>query len=647
MVKYFLFILLVFSYAVSAQDTLTGKRELFTVNSTPVYAEEFKYVYKKNNVNNENAFTKDDINSYFDLFVNFKLKIEEAKSLGIDQEEEFQKELEGYLEQLKKPYLSENEVTKKLVQEAYDRYSEEIKASHILLNILNGDTLSAYNKALELKKKIEGGSSFESVAVQNSTDPSVKINKGNLGYFTSFQMVYPFETAAYSTAEGDISEPVRTKFGYHIIQVKDRRPTNGKVQVSHIMLRHKSDSASVRNKMFEIYEQANAGVSWDELVKQYSDDNNSKNTNGILRPFSVAQMPYEFQEAAFQLEDIGDISDPVMTKYGWHIMKLVKRTPIEPFDKLEPIISAKIEKDPRSQLNEKVLIQRLKKENGFSEDQNTWKEVSALADEALVKAQWNPNIKLMASKTLFKVGDKDFSVENFVEFVQEEKKTSSSQPQIYLSNLYNNFQREQIIAYEVDLLEEKYIDYKMLVKEYQEGIMLFQLMEEKVWNRAVEDSIGLLEFYNRNKGDYSWGQRAKTKIYSSSDRKIIEQVKNAIENDDSVFLSKENLYKKFNSGPSVTLQIESGLFEKGVIEVLDQVVWEKGIHEITYAGQSHVVLIDYIEAPRPKELNEAKGAVISDYQGELEVDWIKELKKKYTVRVNKAVLNDTYEELAK
>lgn len=622
-------------------------RILFTVNNTPVTAEEFKYVYNKNNFNSPEAFSKDDIKNYFDLFLNFKLKIEEAKSTGMHETKEFKEELDGYLVQLKKPYLSENEVTKRLIKEAYDRYNQEIRASHILISIENGDTLSAYNKASELRKKIVDGASFAEVAIANSDDPSVRINKGDLGYFTSFQMVYPFESAAYKTAVGQISDPARTQFGYHLVYVKDKRPANGKVQVSHIMLKHTSDSASVKNKIFDIYEQATGGVDWNELVKQYSDDVNSKNTNGILRPFGVAQMPFIFQEAAFQLENPDQISDPIKTKYGWHIIKLVKKIPIESFEKLEPTISSRIEKDVRSQQNEKVLIQRLKRENGFSENKEVWEVLLDKVDDSLVKGSWAPNIASFSEETLFTVGKNEISVNEFVEYVKSDGKTSSSTPEIYAVNLYHNFKNEQIIGYEESLLEEKYIDYRMLVKEYREGIMLFQLMEDEVWNKASEDSIGLQNFYEVNKEKYQWDRRADVNLYSSSDVEIINKVKEAIQMQDSSFLTKENIYKKYNSGASVSLQLESGIFEEGIIEILDQSRWEVGVEQINYAGKTHLVWIKNILEPRTKELNEAKGAVISDYQNQLEKEWLIKLRDKYTVSINDDVLNKIYEELAK
>ncbi|MTI19545.1 peptidylprolyl isomerase, partial [Fulvivirga sp. RKSG066] len=336
------------------------------------------YVYKKNNTNNDSAFTKSDVDDYLELYKKFKLKIAEAKSQGLDSTKEFIKEFNTYKEQLKKPYLTETKVAEKLVREAYDRYKTEVNASHILIKVDENaspqDTLLAYNKALELKQKANNGESFEILAKQYSEDPSAQRNGGNLGYFTSFQMVYPFETAAYETNVGEISDPVRTRFGYHIIKVVDKRPAQGSVTVSHLMLRMKpgsADSAAIQNKIFELHEQAIGGANWEQLVEQFSEDVNSKTKGGKLPPFKVGQMPYSFQEASFALEDIGSISDPVKTPYGWHIIRLEDYASIDSYEKMEASLKSRVKRDSRAEINRQALINRLKEENDFNwVDQN-------------------------------------------------------------------------------------------------------------------------------------------------------------------------------------------------------------------------------------------------------------------------------------
>lgn len=628
---------------------MTGDQKiLFLVGDHPVTVEEFVYVYHKNNLNSDSVPDQKDIKAYLDLFINFKLKIAEAKTLGMDTTEAYQNELNTYIDQLKKPYLTETGVTEKLVKEAYDRYKQEVRAAHLLIKIDDSqDTLTAYNRAIELRNKIINGASFEEMAKEHSADPSAKINGGDLGYFTSFQMIYPFETAAYRTEIGQISNPVRTQYGYHLIKVKDKRPNSGKVQVAHIMIRPAGDSVVAKNKIFDVYDQAAGGAPWDELASQYSEDINSKDNGGVLRAFTTGQMPVAFQEAAFALKEEEQISDPVKTQYGWHILKLIKKEPIDTFEEMQQSIAERISKDPRSALNEKVLIKRLKKENGFSENRNRYGSLRKQADSTLAAGTWAPDIASFASERLFAVGEIAYTVSDFTEYVTSQHKTSQHAPAVFLDMLFEKYQRDKIIAYEEDHLEEKYPDYKMLLREYKEGILLFELMEDKVWNKAVEDTVGLAAFFKKNQGNYNWPLRAEAWIFSSEKPYIIADIKAGIEKGDSLFWDKEQLYSMYNSEGEFNLQVNQSLFQKGDSKILDNTDWETGLHGGRYDGKDYVVWIKALQKPRPKQLSEARGTVISDYQSALEKEWIELLKTKHPIKLNKAVLNEVYETLEK
>ncbi len=622
---------------------------LFTVNNTPISTKEFIHVYKKNNVNNDSAYTQTDIKNYLDLYIKFKLKIEEAKALGMDTTATFLNEFNSYKDELKKPYLTENKVTQKLMAEAYGHYQQEVRAAHILVNVKNvdmpSDTLLAYNKAMELRNEILAGADFSIMAKKHSDDPSAKNNGGDLGYFTAFQMVYPFEKAAFSTPVGEVSMPVKTQFGYHLVKVKDKRPSNGKVQVAHIMLRTKADTLQNRNKIFEIYEQVIGGVDWNELVKLHTEDINSRNTNGILRPFSVAQMPLEFQEAAFALNEEGDISDPVQTQYGWHIIKLIKKEPIETYEQMLPVIKSRIEKDSRANLNKKAFIARLKKENGFKSNVAIETQMLARADSSLLKGSWTkPQADKFSDQVLFQIGDQKFTVGNFYEFVVANQKANSKSPQAYFKQLYSDYQDEQLLAYEEAQLESKYFDYKMIVKEYREGILLFELMEREIWNRAVEDTLGLKQYFDQNKEQYMWDKRAEVSIYTAKPE-ILSQIEKAIGKNDSVFLESKNLNETFNSANKEQLKIEEGLLEPQNNELLSIAQWKIGIQQIEFAGKTHLIWIKALHEPQIKELYETKGAVISDYQNHLENIWVEKLKQKYAVLIDNSALNHVYQTL--
>jgi peptidyl-prolyl cis-trans isomerase SurA len=322
---YFGVVALLLSGCKSAQSPASKEPVLETLGGKPVYTSEFEYVYNKNNGNAENAYSRASLQEYLDLYTNFKLKVMDAESRGLDTTTAFRLELEGYKQQLAQPYLTEKSVTDKLIREAYDRMKKEVNASHILIGVAPdaepNDTLEAYNRVMELRKRVLAGEDFAKLAATFSEDPSARENNGQLGYFTALQMVYPFEDAAYTTPIGQLSNPIRTKFGYHLIKVNDVRAAQGEIKVSHIMVRAtpdmpKADSVAAKKKIDEIYARVLRRENWDRLVSQFSEDVNSAQNGGELPWFGTGRMIPSFEEAALKLTKPGEIAKPVHTPYG-------------------------------------------------------------------------------------------------------------------------------------------------------------------------------------------------------------------------------------------------------------------------------------------------------------------------------------------
>ncbi|NJM26154.1 MAG: hypothetical protein HC859_12350 [Bacteroidia bacterium] len=319
-----LLLLAILAFPAFSQADKNKSPELFSVGGTRINAEEFLYLYTKNHTDKNKDYTKEKVEEYLQLFINFKLKVAEAKSRGVDTTAAFSIEYNSYRNELRKPYLPDAKIIDSLVVLTYNRMKEEVRAAHILITLKPGaspaDTLAVFNKVIELRKRILDGEDFGTLAAQFSEDPSAKVNHGDLGYFTAMQMVFPFETAAYTTPVGQVSLPVKTRFGYHLVKVLDKRPTRGEVEVSHIMIRtgEGANGDDARNRILEVFDQTRAGVSWSDLCQQYSEDVNSKNTGGKIRPFGVGVMNSvpEFERVAFALQNPGDISDPFQTAYA-------------------------------------------------------------------------------------------------------------------------------------------------------------------------------------------------------------------------------------------------------------------------------------------------------------------------------------------
>lgn len=521
-----------------AAETGNPNRILAYIGNQPVTAGEFRYLYEKNRSDDSTAYTEQNLREYLNLFVNFKRKVAEARALGYDTTKEYKSELAEYQKQLAKPYLSANAYTDRMIKEAYQRLQEEINASHILVACRRDaspqDTLAAFHKIQDLRRRALAGEDFGMLAALYSDDPSAKEEKGNLGYFTALQMVYDFETAAYKTPVGQISDVVRTQFGYHIVKVLDRRPNRGSIKVAHIMARFPekataADSVATYERIRAIKQRLMQGASWDSLCLAYSDDMNTRDIGGELHWFSTGTMIPAFAEPAFQLKNIGDISEPVQTQYGWHLIKLKDRRPIEPFSELEPILRQKINKDSRGQMSRSYLIAKLKKENEWVENEQVKQLLLAMPDESILQGEWNyDRASKDLSKVIFTIKGKPYLLRDAALFMENNQgmgQRPGTQLRNFVNDLYEQFVAQSLTDYEEAHLAEKYPDYGYLVNEYREGILLFKIMEERVWGKALTDKEGLQKFFAQNRERYQWPDRAQVSIFTVSSQDLLRKVK--------------------------------------------------------------------------------------------------------------------------
>ena len=625
---------LLLAQAFGKQKKSTKITKLFTVNKTPVTVDEFIYLYKKNHQDKKD-FTAEKIDQYLDLFINFKLKVEEAKNRGLDTTKIFLKEYHGYMEELRKPYLPDAKMVDSLVALTYDRLHDEIKAYHILIALkpdaVPADTLTAFNKIVELRKRIVSGEDFGNVAFSNSNDPSAKVNQGNLGYFTAMQMVYPFETAAYTTAVGDVSQPVRSRFGYHLLKVTDRRPARGEVEVSHIMIRVTDSKAAdkVKNEIFNVHDQLQAGVNWEELCQQYSDDINTKDSGGKLKPFGTGAMAAvpEFERIAFSLQKPGEISDPFQTQYGWHILRLEQKIPLQSFQELQSSLKTRVARDERTELSKKDLQNKLRRDYQYVEMPDSKSKLTELADSTLQSGKWNPTVaSTVAEATLFTLSGKKYSIKDFITHTKRNQRSSTLEPKKYLDQLYDEFVDSSIIELFEKRIMEEHPEYKFLLREYYEGILLFDIMEKEVWSRASQDSAGQQSYYAAHRADFVTGERAKVTLYSSKNADFRTPLRELIV--DSAVSAIEDFATKHK------IKAESGYFKKDEKELLQKLPWAPGVYPTENSGMYYLAWLKDILPAGPMSFEEARPAIISDYQAFLEKNWVIQLKKKYRVRVN-------------
>ncbi len=643
--KRLLLIALLFAASYNANSQDIEKEILFSVGEDKVTAEEYMAVYNKNRNLGEDIDPK-TAREYLDLYLNFKLKVHEAKQLGMDSDKRFLQEYNSYRNQLAKPYLSDKDITQELLQEAYKRMNVDVRASHIMLAAAEDEDDMTKEKALAkiktLKSRLDAGESFEKLAREYSADTYSAEKGGDLGFFTVFGMVYPFESAAYNLNIGEVSDPIKTRFGYHLVKKTAERPARGITEASHILVISNEKSSpeeqeAAKRKINEIFEQIQGGLGFEDAAMKYSEDKSTARKGGLLQPFPINKMYPEFEEAVMALDKVGDVTKPVKTPVGWHIIKLVSKPGIESFDKLKRELKVRVDKDSRSEQSRESIVKRLKLEYNFHENPKIKKDAFSQIDESLLKMAYNSKDSKGKDKVLFEFTDNSFTVGEFLLYVDntQSKSRKSGNLRKEIRTAYNRFVDGKLITYEKTRLEDKYPEFRMLAREYYEGILLFDLTEKRVWKKSVIDTLGLETFYAENKSMFMWETRYDVQIIDEAYKKMAKKAKKMLKAGDSI----QNVMNILNKDSELNIKIEEGLIEESDNDLLLEFKPEIGTSKPKKRNSRYFVLIvKDKKAPTEKSLAEARGLVISAYQNKLEKDWIADLKSKFDVSINEELL---------
>lgn len=631
--------------------TVYGQNDptIMTIDGKAITKSEFLQIYLKNN--NDPKYDKATMDEYMELFKKFKLKVAEAEAMGYDTIPKLVKELNGYKKQLALPYLIDSAKNEALVKEAYERTKMEVRASHIMLkstpNDTPEDTLRKYNQLMEMKKRIEKGESFESIAKGpgGSEDPSAAKNGGDLGYFTAFQMVYPFEETAYTTPVGEVSNPFRTRFGYHILKVTDQRPARGTIETAHIMVSVRAGEGAdaetaAKAKIDEIYGLLESGDSFETLVEKYSDDPSTNKKGGVLPPFgsgTSSRMVPEFEEAAFSIDKDGGYSKPVRTSYGWHIIKRISLSPVPSFEEMKDGLENKVAKDERAKTTQESFVQKLKKEYNFADKSaKPMKWFYSNMDSTYFKGKWNAK-ELSKDAVMFTLANQSHGQREFANYLMSNYRgVHGDDFKAIIDNQYKNWVKSTVLDYEESQLTGKYPAYKALVNEYHDGILLYEVMSDMVWNKAMKDTVGLKAYFEANKSNYQWGPRVDAEIFECYTKEAADQAYKLLQKDTT---SANYVIKSINANSELNIRHRNGKFETTRTSYLKDQKLSKGLNKVYESeGKFYVIKVSEMIDPMPKEFSEAKGAITSDYQNYLEQEWLKELARKHTIVVNSDVL---------
>ncbi len=634
------------------------KEVLFTIDNKPYYTDEFSRVYKKN-LDLVKDESQKDLNQYLELFVGYKLKINKAYKLGLQDGSAYQNELKSYRGQLSKNYTSDSKVTKELVEEGYKRFLKEIKAAHILFSVDENaapeDTLKVYKQALDVRKRAMAGEDFGKLAIEFSQDPSAKDNKGDLGYFTAFRMVYAFETGAYKTPKGSISNPIRTRFGYHLIKVDDVRDNRGDVIVAHIMImnptatsENKEEADKEKNTIQDIYKKLQQGEKFEDLAKQFSEDKSSSSKGGVLNRFGSGQLSSdEFENVAFNLSKENPVSEPFKSQYGWHIVKLIDKFSVKTIDEMRSDLESKVSKDDRSRLITASMNEKLRKKYSIKRDDKLYAVVSKLVTDDLYEGKWETPVDLkIYNKNLAIINaEKSITAASFLTYLKEQQKTKNTLKPLskLINKFYDNYLDQELSQYYDDNLEKEFPDFSAVMDEYRDGLLLFDLMEKEIWNKSKTDTLGLKSFYDKNLKNYQWKNRMDVTVLSSTKEEFIKKASKYLKNDKTIDFIKEKLNVKDGA---VNIMSKVGVFEEGNDVLPKNLKFETGISDIIKEGEYYFVTKVNATLPAgPKKLEECKGKVINDYQQYLEENWVKDLKNEFKVEVNQTVFESVKKQL--
>jgi peptidyl-prolyl cis-trans isomerase SurA len=617
---------------------------LFSVNGKPVTVSEFTYIYSKTN-GTKADFSKESVKEYLDLYTKFKMKVARAKEMQLDTIPSLQEELLGYRRQLADSYLTDREVTDKLIREAYDRMQKDVKISHILVAINPKDTLAAWNKIQGIYKELKGGASFESL-VTKSEDKNTNQNGGSIGYLTAMlpDGFYALENAMFDVPVGKTSGVIRTPMGYHIVKVNDVRQARGEIEAAHILIRKKKagiDQNDAKARIDSIYAVLKTQNNFDDLATRLSEDDNSAPKAGYLGVFGIGRYEPVFEDAAFGIDKDGGISKPVESSIGWHIIKRRERKAMQTFDAVKSRLKAQIQREQRYELARLAMVERIKRESGMTENTAVRDRFIGGLDSSFLTYAWRQPTISSAEKIIVFNKDKFNTTSDFSDWLAENSNRRinygaqfNNNPKEVAMQLFREFLNDKALAYEETQLDKKYPDFRNLMREYEEGILLFEAIKQNVWDKASQDSVGLEKFYAENKTHYQWEERASIISYTVNDtlKPMIDKIKAFAAKNDA-----QKVLKKFNTkGEYVKFQEET--LERSKAKELSDVQWKAG----TIVAAKDAMKFQKVDKVMPKavkSLKEARGYVVAEYQEFLEKQWMEDLTKRFKVETDQAVLN--------
>ncbi|MDR3218943.1 MAG: peptidylprolyl isomerase [Dysgonamonadaceae bacterium] len=647
--RFFSWVLVLFSISVIAQ---TNDPVIMRVNGKDIKKSEFEYFYYK--YNSEDVVDKITLDEYIKLFKNLKLRVAAAEEQRLDTTASFVRELADYRSQLAQSYIKDLAIDASIVKKEYDRMKDLVEISHILVVFPNtentvlktfpADTVAPYKKAIQLRNRLLKGEDFEKLAAEFSDDTGSKKGErpGYLGWYSGLGLAPSLEDIAFTTPAGKIGTLARSSFGYHIIKVLNKKENTGQVNAAHILIECPADADSIQvekasKTIYDIYDRLIRGEDFAKVAKTDSNDPGTASQGGDLGWFSPVNMIPEFQKVFNDLKNPGDISIPFKTKFGYHIVKLLDTKPVESFEEKKDEIENKLLSGGYFVALHQQDIDKLKAENGFVKNEAAYKKLTTAANTIYPTDSLFFDVFKQDSEVLFQVGSESFSIAEFILFLEKNTRSAYS---VSTELLVDRLEMYEVRAMQEAIdksLESKYPDFKNLMQEYHDGILMFEISNQEIWEKASLDTVGLENYFEKNRNQFAWDEPYfKGYVVWVKDAKVKKKMLKEIakmQEDEAV----EYLYENYKVGDVSYVSAEKGLFKKGDNAFVDEQAFKSGKAENPVGYQDFFLLGKVINAP--ESYKDVRGLVVTSYQDYLEEEWQKKLNDQYSIEVNREILN--------
>ncbi len=623
---------------------------LFTYGDNAVSKEEFLKAFEKNNTAATSGNREKDIRNYLELYTRFKLKVQEAYAMKLDTIVSQQGDVQNFRRQIEEPYLTDNIELKRLTDEAIARSQKDIHLAHIfipfrmdfisnpnaLLPVSASDSITARKKITDAYDRIMKGEDFGTIAVAYSADPSAAVTKGDMGWITVFSLPYMLENVAYSLAPGKVSAPFSSSAGYHIFKSLEERPALGKMKVSQVLIAYDQNGgpaaqATAKKLADSLYGALTRGASFDKIAMNYSYDKLTSSSAGLMPPVSVGVYEKPFEDAVFSLKKNGEITRPFETSNGFHIVKRLEYLPVATSSKdAYPAMKAAVDQDKRANLARRSFEKKARMETGMKKSNINYPLLWSYTDSTIKKGKINTTA-INDNTVVLEFPKEKVMVSDWIRYASMSPMLSS--PDSY-PRIWEEFETARAVDYYRRHLDEFSPEFKVQLKEFMEGNLLFEIMERKVWSVSSADTAGLKKYYAQHKSDYVWKKSADAIMFNASDSMIA--VKNRKQ-----LAAKPASWKKLAAASEGNVIADSGRVEWSQIPANPTAI-KAGLMTPVVVNDDRTSSFTYVvkvyPTPTPRSFNDARGLVMNDYQQEIEDQWIAELKKKYPVNVNQSVL---------